>query len=896
MLMSSNVELMNVPAQACDSCRKRKLKCSKEAPRCSKCALHGWTCVYSPKAVRSPLTRAYLTEVEEKLARLEAVVAQLAPEKPIDELLSSARPLSGSSSSNSSSTSIPRQAGGDETPVLPDKYLSNTKHGKVVFDWTEDGEGDPSLEGMGAHTGSNTGFLGPGSTSSVLRLIKGDELNVNNRSGEKLMDDQGDFNVKFLDEAKVQMRFIESYFTYYHTSYPLVNKPRFYTNFSFKGPLYFAILALGCWSIYGESTNYDLYYYNKAKELLLKNDSNVFESGNIELLTALILLSNYVQKRNKPNTGWNYLGLAISMAISLGIHKDLTLKRNATLQEIRDFIVDAEVKRRVWWCLYMFDSGAAITFGRPSHLPIVDSIDLKLPTNISDLELDQLLEDEIFLKEFSITEILPASTKPTIYSAMISQIKLTILTDEFCSRIISKSPPTLVECWDLNKKLDQYKMELPDYLKSDVDDSTFFADGKVPEWFTLAKCRLQWRLMNLQILIFRPFIWQKIVLISKGIFTSNAPENEKKATLSEKSKNARRYCLQAASETIKSILDYLQVNPNGSKKSKSALGVWYTTYFLFQALLIPLACLCSNTSSKHSDEWWTDIVRGKKSLMILSKGNPTCLKLVKMVDAILSRHDAVKNESDFHMGSSFNYSPIVAEKPVTSTNSSSSSTTTTANTSNKSTVSPSLTKKRLSSTNLAGSHNLKKPHYDSLFPNSRSSSSQDIKIESINHNQSTAMKSSNSGMSSDSSIDPFSITNINNFTGALESISSKQRQADTAAPLMAVSDSNLASMMTDLDNFKIKSQINSVLSLQQLAPQSPLPLPDGIDSPFNISAIGSPGMINFGTATPPPMAPTPLNQNAEQPTGTNGEALSDLYNLIFDEFTDPMAFNTKNSN
>lgn len=716
-----------------------------------------------------------------------------------------------------------------------------------MFDWTEDGEGDPSLEGMGAHTGSNTGFLGPGSSSTVLRLIKGDELNVNNNL--KLVDGQSDFNNRFLDEAKVQLRFIDSYFTYYHTSYPLVNKPKIFATLQSRGALYFAILALGCWSIYGESTNYDLYYYNKAKELLLQNDSNVFESGNIDLLTALILLSNYVQKRNKPNTGWNYLGLAISMAISLGIHKDISLKPNSTHQEIKDFIVDAEVKRRVWWCLCMFDSGAAITFGRPSHLPDYDSIDVKLPANISDVELDSLLDDEKFLDDYSITGCLIESKSPTIYSAMISQIKLTMLTDSFCTRIISKTPPTLVECWDLNQKLDDFKSDLPNYLKIDNDvlDSSYFDNEKVPDWFTLAKCRLHWRLKNLQILIFRPFIWQKIVLISQGIFTSNASDEEKKATLSEKSKNARRYCLQAASDTIKSILDYLQLNSNG--KAKSALGVWYTTYFLFQALLIPLACLCSNPTSKHATEWWTDIVRGKKSLMILSKGNPTCLKLIKMVDAILSRHDAILDQSDFQMGS-FNY---------------------------KSEHGNDVPKKRSSSTNLMNATDpnpLKKPHYGSLFSNSRSSSTQDMKREdSIS---SLLVKKSNSSSSS-SSIDPFSVSNINTFTGTLESLSAKP-------VVMNLSDSNLSSMMNDLDNFKIKSQQSSSMALPNLnVVDSPLNLPGGIDSPFTLSQLG----------TPTASGTTPLNPlTVPQPTSSNGEALTDIYSLIFDEFTDPMAFNT----
>lgn len=65
--------------QACDSCRKRKLKCSKEFPKCLKCIQHNWCCTYSPRTVRSPLTRAHMTEVENKLHRVTNMLRYLLP-------------------------------------------------------------------------------------------------------------------------------------------------------------------------------------------------------------------------------------------------------------------------------------------------------------------------------------------------------------------------------------------------------------------------------------------------------------------------------------------------------------------------------------------------------------------------------------------------------------------------------------------------------------------------------------------------------------------------------------------------------------------------------------------------------------------------------------------------
>lgn len=78
--------------QACDSCRKRKLKCSKEYPKCVKCIQHNWCCTYSPRTVRSPLTRAHLTEVENKLHRVTKMLRYILPSTvDVDDLLESGK-------------------------------------------------------------------------------------------------------------------------------------------------------------------------------------------------------------------------------------------------------------------------------------------------------------------------------------------------------------------------------------------------------------------------------------------------------------------------------------------------------------------------------------------------------------------------------------------------------------------------------------------------------------------------------------------------------------------------------------------------------------------------------------------------------------------------------------
>jgi transcriptional regulatory protein GAL4 len=179
--------------------------------------------------------------------------------------------------------------------------------------------------------------------------------------------------------------FIDAYFLYYHTTYPFLHEQTFRAQFHGQIPrpkgnvwpiLLNTVLALGAWCIGDEDSTTDDGYYREVNRHL--HNTSVFEVGNLALLQALLLLSNYTQKGNKPNTGYNYLGLTVRMALSLGLHKEFPEWNISLLQR--------EMRRRVWWGIYIFDSGACVTFGRPVLLPnrgIVDSNEvLNIPEEV----------------------------------------------------------------------------------------------------------------------------------------------------------------------------------------------------------------------------------------------------------------------------------------------------------------------------------------------------------------------------------------------------------------------------------------------------------------------------------------------------------------------------------
>lgn len=51
--------------------------------------------------------------------------------------------------------------------------------------------------------------------------------------------------------------------------------------------------------------------------------------------------------------------------------------------------LDQEMRRRAWWCLYIFDCGQTIGYGRPLGIPC-SGINTKLPLNILDSNLTAL--------------------------------------------------------------------------------------------------------------------------------------------------------------------------------------------------------------------------------------------------------------------------------------------------------------------------------------------------------------------------------------------------------------------------------------------------------------------------------------------------------------------------
>ena len=89
-----------------------------------------------------------------------------------------------------------------------------------------------------------------------------------------------------------------------------------------------------------------------------------------------LLMANYMPKRNKPNIGFTYLG-SVQPALGIGLHRESS--------EMSSSAFTMEIRRRVWWTLSIFDSGARLSFGLT--LMILDGTNIKPPRNLHDIDI-----------------------------------------------------------------------------------------------------------------------------------------------------------------------------------------------------------------------------------------------------------------------------------------------------------------------------------------------------------------------------------------------------------------------------------------------------------------------------------------------------------------------------
>lgn len=505
------------------------------------------------------------------------------------------------------------------TDILPSATPDDPVASGADYDWDErNTEAQSCLDGMAALSiqEERPGYLGLASGASLLHLIQNcsagplSSTSVLQKPPTPKAQSPHSLSVNLQREIPPQKieAYVTNYFSEYHISYPLVHQGLFMAQYHEIVPrpkygwtvLMYIVAALGAFMSATAPNDDDLVLYQCARSHL---SLEILEVGSLTLVQSLSLISNYLQKRDRPNSSHNYLGLAVRMAYGLGLHKDYPSTEGNLLYR--------EIRRRTWWCLFIYDVGSTITFSRPLAIPSA-GIDAKLPLNISESDLT-----------ISATTAPENINAPTIYTNVRVQSQFHLLTNHIYNRVISRPAPSARQVleWD-DTYITKWLNMVPWYYKE---------SAQVPERHALAHSIMTWRYKHFRMIIYRPFLIQKALMTTRfqtSIIPSFTEGNRPPETADSCSYRdlACERCLKESHETITSIDRFWKSNIH------TRMACWYALYFLFSATLVPVVLLRNEPQSPFADSWQQDIetaIEIIKSMVELSPFAGRCFETLE---------------------------------------------------------------------------------------------------------------------------------------------------------------------------------------------------------------------------------------------------------------------------
>lgn len=545
---------------------------------------------------------------------------------------------------------------GPSTDIPPTVSADNSDMHGLGYEWDEQHDGARScIDGMAALSIQNEqpGYLGLPSSAALLHLIQSYSSDpfsataTSNRPPPAVAQQTRDplaVNLhKEISNQKIE-GYIADYFNTYHISYPLVHQGLFMAQYHEIVPrprdgwmaLMYVVAAIGAFMAATRPNDDDLVLFHRARSHL---SINMLEIGSLTLVQSLTLISNYLQKRDRPNSSYNYLGLAVRMAFGLGLHKDIPQWKNNLLQQ--------EIRRRTWWCLYIFDAGSTITFGRPLTIPSA-GIDAKLPINTFDSNLT------------ASTVSPPGNVEaPTIYTNVRMQSQFHLLTTSLYNHIISKPFPSAekVLAWD-DLYIGKWLQLVPEYYRE---------NATVPERHALSHAIMTWRYKHLRMIIYRPFLIQKALMASGHGSTPDSTGNINRKSDKDSYPPSSVYteatcerCLKESHETIRHVDKFWQTHAH------TRMACWYALYFLFSATLVPVISLRNDPQSSMAGKWREDIeiaTQIVKSMVELSTFAEKCFQTLERLNTGYTTHN--NGGQDASVAETGQIRDSTSESPVT---------------------------------------------------------------------------------------------------------------------------------------------------------------------------------------------------------------------------------------
>ncbi|KAG8405547.1 hypothetical protein J3458_022194 [Metarhizium acridum] len=405
MVAGQSTNFRNV--SACSRCRSRKNRCDHRLPRCTSCAKVGAACVGYDVLTKRELPRSYIFYLENRVEQLEKLlVSHGIAFPPADDLAMSSHRDTNIDEPDPSS---PGRLG------FQDKLNRILSKGRKSFTSPDNKGNSPKTM---SRDSMSSALLNPqtAATFMALALYPTQTLTLNRKILKYNIDGHQAFEATrctttSLPDRSLALKLVRAYFHRANPQIPILKRACFTKIFdkAYSGEgrglkpreqyLLNMVFAIGCshgfiyeqdkdkaigapsvGSNKSESNVSPEEYYSRACSYF---DQCIMREKSLEVLQAILLLASFSLLRPVSPGAWYITGIAMRMAIDLGLHcdNDDTPDRAPNTTEHsqldlanRDEHVEPEettqtefreVRRRLWWCTYSLDRLVSISVGRP---------------------------------------------------------------------------------------------------------------------------------------------------------------------------------------------------------------------------------------------------------------------------------------------------------------------------------------------------------------------------------------------------------------------------------------------------------------------------------------------------------------------------------------------------
>ncbi|KAK5653406.1 hypothetical protein OQA88_8891 [Cercophora sp. LCS_1] len=366
---------------SCLRCRGRRSFCSKDRPVCSRCREGGYDCIYE-EGRRVAINESYFRELQAKAKKYDGTT--LDPNGRYARVMADETELRGRVRNAAN-------AGPARTETIVERAENSDEEFEEDYDilgpFTRISIDKPMQYNKGP--GSADYFL---RNVSQLSHVPGDDEVL--YFSPTIYDPDALISRRLLVWSQVRLppldvarRLFAAQYTYLGTIFAFTDPTSFEREFleACRGPpdlsdkdacLAYAkvlvILAFGKlysinqWIDYQGPPGFE--YFSQAVQLL----PDAHEQGSMLCVETLALTGYFLQNMNRPDAAFIYIGMALHMAISLGLHQEVTSPLPPAAREHR---------RRVWWSIYSLDRIITLKSGNPITIHDED-IGVNLPSKL----------------------------------------------------------------------------------------------------------------------------------------------------------------------------------------------------------------------------------------------------------------------------------------------------------------------------------------------------------------------------------------------------------------------------------------------------------------------------------------------------------------------------------